>query len=224
MTVALRNQNAFGLGLAAARAPRKLADGTATEGKSKTLIDEEFAAWRDAQLIVTTCAFCAWRFEGSVAMARIAAVRHREAEHPEAAVRRPRRSSRIKLKKNLTEAEREQASLDAMEANRIRAEREDADRLAKVERALERERKRATQTVAVEVHRFGLQRSGRGWLWTRDAAILAVREYEDTVGVMPRLADARREPCGTLPSQKSADSLFGGWDRLLAAAALEEAA
>lgn len=95
---------------------------------------------RDAQPIVERCLFCDWTWIGLAGEGRQAALEHRKAKHPEAAVRKARvRVHRISKKALRSAGEEAQITLDAAEANRRRAEREEADRLAKVLRAQARE-------------------------------------------------------------------------------------
>lgn len=94
---------------------------------------------RDEQPLRTSCLFCDWVFIGLAGEGRQAALAHREEHHPEAAVKRPRKVRRITATWQRSDADREQITLDAAEANRVRAEREDAERLEKVLRARARE-------------------------------------------------------------------------------------
>jgi hypothetical protein len=109
-------------------------------GKLASEMQAEEVAWRDSQPIVTSCAFCGWSFDGTAVEGRMAALRHREAEHPEAIVKRRRRKGVSSKRSGLrTEAENEQAQRDRAEANRERTEREQAEQLAKIERGRQRD-------------------------------------------------------------------------------------
>ncbi len=102
-------------------------------GKPAAIMRAEAAAYRDAQPLTVTCAFCGWTTTASAGESRDAAREHRQAAHPEACIRKPRQRRRVWIKRGDRTAEHEaQATLDAAEANRVRAEREDAVRLAKV--------------------------------------------------------------------------------------------
>lgn len=103
-------------------------------GKPSAEMRAEAQAIQDAQPIVTSCLFCGWRYVGLVGAGRDAARTHRELKHPEAAIRKPRKSRRIAKRAYRSPAEEEQARVDAAELNRVRAERELAEMLAKVER------------------------------------------------------------------------------------------
>jgi hypothetical protein len=100
---------------------------------SETLKDAE-QSWADQQVTTSSCAFCDWTHEGTAGEGRDAARAHREQEHPEACVKKPRLRRRI-VKKALRSADEEaQISVDTREARRLRSEREVNDMLAKIER------------------------------------------------------------------------------------------
>lgn len=71
------------------------------------------------------------------------------------------------------------------------------------------------ETVA---DRLGLKRFGRGYIWTREAMLEAVRVYAAEHGEPPMAEDAKRAPLGMLPSVKSVGAEFSGWDALIVAA------
>jgi hypothetical protein len=98
-------------------------------------------SWADDQITTSSCAFCRWKFKGTAFEGRGAALAHRQEKHPEACIRKPRRSgTRITKRKLRSAGEEEQIKVDAAEANRVRAEREQGEMLAKIERGRERER------------------------------------------------------------------------------------
>ena len=90
--------------------------------------------WADGQVVTSSCAFCDWTHEGTALEGREEAKKHREKEHPEACIRKPRMRRRISKQKLRSASEEEQISVDAAEARRIRAERDEAAILAKIER------------------------------------------------------------------------------------------
>lgn len=66
--------------------------------------------------------------------------------------------------------------------------------------------------------RFGLKKFGRGYIWTREAMLEAVRVYAAAHGSPPSLEDSKRAPLGMLPSQRSAERDFADWDELVTTA------
>jgi hypothetical protein len=77
---------------------------------------------------------------------------HREREHPEACIRKPRRrGSRMRKRALRTASEEEQVKVDTEEARRVRSEREQAEMLAKIERGRERAALAALDGVADSV-------------------------------------------------------------------------
>jgi hypothetical protein len=96
-------------------------------------------AWLDGQVTTSSCFFCRWKFKGTALEGREAARLHREQEHPDACIRRPRiRGSRIKKRAMRSAGEEAQIAVDTAEARRVRHEREMDDALAKVERGRQR--------------------------------------------------------------------------------------
>lgn len=71
------------------------------------------------------------------------------------------------------------------------------------------------QTVA---ERLGLRKFGRGYIWTREAMLEAVRVFVAENGEPPNREDSKRAPVGTLPSTKSIGGEFADWNELVAAA------
>jgi hypothetical protein len=109
---------------------------------------EEHQAWADQQTLTSSCAFCGWTHEGPALEVRESALKHREVEHPEACIRRPRpKGSRITKKKLRTAGEDEQIKIDAAEANRLRRERELEEMMEKVERGRARALDRASDVL-----------------------------------------------------------------------------
>lgn len=89
------------------------------------------------------------------------------------------------------------------------------------EEELEMEMVETATANGISEHRFGLRKFGRGYIWTSEAAIAAVKEFAQEHDRAPALEDARKAASGDLPSKKSAVHLFGGWPELLNAAGLE---
>lgn len=111
-----------------------------TEPKSSDELRADEAARRDAQPVLTLCGLCEdFRFEGPAGEGRELARAHREAEHPQACVRRARGARRITRRAGRSEEANAQIKFEADEARRVRAEREDAERLVKVERGRQRD-------------------------------------------------------------------------------------
>lgn len=73
------------------------------------------------------------------------------------------------------------------------------------------------QTVA---ERLGLRKFGRGYIWTREAMIEAVKAWHAEHGESPGREASKRSPIGTLPNGEKAKEEFGGWAALLEAAGL----
>jgi hypothetical protein len=73
------------------------------------------------------------------------------------------------------------------------------------------------------VNPYGLKKFGRGFIWTREAAIAAVKAFAAEHGRPPRVADFKDAGPGTLPSNGSACQLFGEWTTMVVAAGLEPA-
>jgi len=97
-------------------------------------------ALADAKPTTSSCMFCDWTHEGTALECREEAKAHREREHPEACIRRPRRRRMTRKRELRTASEQEQIRIDTQEARRVRHEREQAEMLAKVERGRERDR------------------------------------------------------------------------------------
>jgi hypothetical protein len=105
---------------------------------------EAHQVWADDQVTVSSCAFCDWTHEGTAVEGREEALTHRQSEHPEACIRKPRlRPRRISKRNARTAGEEEQIAVDAAEARRLRTKREQDEMLATIERG--RERVRAAQ-------------------------------------------------------------------------------
>lgn len=68
---------------------------------------------------------------------------------------------------------------------------------------------------------YGLAKKGRGYTWTREIAIQAVRDFATAHGRSPSTTSLKDLPDGSLPGLGAAAPLFGGWPHLLAAAGLE---
>lgn len=66
--------------------------------------------------------------------------------------------------------------------------------------------------------RLGLKKFGRGYIWTRQGMLEAVRVYATEHGEPPNREDAKRAPLGMLPSTKSIGAEFSDWDSLIVAA------
>jgi hypothetical protein len=98
-------------------------------GKPAKVMAAEAAAVRDAQPILTSCAYCDWTHDGIAAEGRLAALEHRKLKHPEAVGRKVVRRSPIKYRARVKPDD----DLIA-EQNRIRAEREEAVQLATIAR------------------------------------------------------------------------------------------
>ncbi len=103
--------------------------------KTAQAMREEHQSWADDQHTTTTCFFCDWTYVGSAGDGRLEALAHRQVEHPDACIRKPRpRGSRITKRRLRSAGQEEQIKVDAAESNRIRAEREQDEMLAKIER------------------------------------------------------------------------------------------
>lgn len=69
------------------------------------------------------------------------------------------------------------------------------------------------------VNPYGLQRRGKGFAWTRDASLQAVKDFHAEHGRSPSSTDPPQH-WGALPSMQMAQKIFGGWAKLLEAAEL----
>lgn len=79
--------------------------------------------------------------------------------------------------------------------------------------SLVREPERAA--IPSHVNPYGLQKMGRGYVWTEDTALQAVHDFAREHGHPPTIKHARDLPAGTLPSTPSATELFGSWADLV---------
>ena len=104
-------------------------------GFSGEVLRARHQEWADSNPARSECLFCNWSHQGTAGECREAALEHRQQEHPEACIRKPRGKGRRITKRKLRSAsEEEQIKVDAAEANRVRREREVAEMLEKVER------------------------------------------------------------------------------------------
>jgi hypothetical protein len=65
-------------------------------GKTSAEMRADEQTWKDNMLIVTSCALCDWRYEGTAYEGRELAKGHRRVHHPDATVTRRRRGSLIR--------------------------------------------------------------------------------------------------------------------------------
>jgi hypothetical protein len=123
---------------------------TSAGNRTAESMRERHQDWADAQTTTSSCFFCDWTFTGTAAEGRDEARAHRQDEHPEACIRKPRLRKRKISKKQIRSAgKEEQIAVDAAEARRIRHEREQSEMLAKIERG--RARDAALDTAATGV-------------------------------------------------------------------------
>ena len=212
-------------------------------GKTAAQMTADHAAWRDDQPILTLCGFCDWTFKGTAAEGRDAAAAHRSHKHPDAKpVRRRRKGLTLAhLRDNdkhaqaeaLAEAARRRRTTHA-DGGRGALERMDdglpqkpARELALDDDAgsrssassssavLEPEALAAGRVAGASTNPYGLKRFGRGYIWTKDAALQAVRDFAEREGRAPSLSDVKKQPIGTLPSANSAAALLGSWPDLI---------
>ena len=122
-------------------ASRPDSDYTSTGVLRSEVMRNELQAWADSVITTTSCLFCEdWKHEGSAGEGREQARAHREKEHPEACIRKPRQRKRQTKRELRSAGEQEQIAVDAAHANRVRREREEAQMLEKIERGRERDR------------------------------------------------------------------------------------
>lgn len=183
----------------------------------------EEAERRDAQPQTVRCGIvgCDWPgITGTVAECREASRAHRELTHPDLIAKPARRRDRTIAEK--LRAGRERRSEDRPAAGDII----DTPTTGADENFVPEHGGGTTQPLEEEKMQnpHGLQRAGRGYEWTREAAIRAIDDFVQTNSRTPRLADVIDAEIGTMPSPNAVKKLFGSWDGLVRAAGYEPVA